>query len=277
MASSVSERPPVFTLDTILAVLERTVLKPSALGWLPLLSLAWAVRSGKARLPQLILAPSELFEQSTHVLNLIQLTVFAQKAWTAIPRWLKRAYAALVLLRLHRIATRYVKNLGRFRADPIDYRRDVIVITGGSAGIGKSMVERFSKLYGAKIAVIDMGAPTYAPARPGSPEILFIKADITRKEAVASAAEQIRKHFGRDPSVLSEFSTLPLSCFREASIFYIVVTPPPLPHFFFFFVDARKQHIDDCLFLLLIRIFSQQRWHLLARFDPRKVTGATLA
>lgn len=205
MSPAQHDRPPVFTLDTIERGLERTIFQPAALAWLPVLAAAWAVKTGKAPLPALSLAPGELLEQSTHVLNLVQLTAFARKLRTAIPGWLKKLYVGLVLLRLHRIATRYVKNLGRFQADPIRFHRDVIVITGGSAGIGKAMVERLSKAYGAKIAVLDMGPPTYAPAARGNPDILYIKTDITRKDAVAAAAEQIRARFGRDPSVLSTY------------------------------------------------------------------------
>lgn len=54
----------------------------------------------------------------------------------------------------------------------------------------------------AKIAVLDLAPPTYAPAPPGAPEILYIKCDVTSPEQVHDAAEQIKAKFGRAPTIL---------------------------------------------------------------------------
>ena len=68
--------------------------------------------------------------------------------------------------------TRLVRNHG-WKADPPKWSRvkgqgDVVVITGGSAGIGKEMVEILSRKTD-KIAVIDLAKPTYL-ASECSPE-----------------------------------------------------------------------------------------------------------
>jgi all-trans-retinol dehydrogenase (NAD+) len=54
----------------------------------------------------------------------------------------------------------------------------------------------------ARVAVLDLAPPTYAPAPPGAPEILYIKCDVTSPEQVHEAAEQIKAKFGRAPTFL---------------------------------------------------------------------------
>lgn len=65
---------------------------------------------------------------------------------------------------LNRVLTRLVRNHG-WRADPPKWSRfkgdgDVVLITGGSTGIGKEIVELLAKKTN-KIAVLDMAEPTY--------------------------------------------------------------------------------------------------------------------
>ena len=63
-----------------------------------------------------------------------------------------------------RVLTRLVRNHG-WKADPPRWSRnpgegDVVLITGGSTGIGKEVVEMLAKKTN-KIAVLDMAPPTY--------------------------------------------------------------------------------------------------------------------
>ena len=65
---------------------------------------------------------------------------------------------------VNRVLTRLVRNHG-WRADPPKWSRfkgdgDVVLITGGSTGIGKEVVEILAKKTN-KIAVLDMAEPTY--------------------------------------------------------------------------------------------------------------------
>ncbi|KAK0541475.1 hypothetical protein OC835_000124 [Tilletia horrida] len=106
------------------------------------------------------------------------------------------------LRNLHRALTRYVRNHGEWRQDRAQWDKELVVVTGGSTGIGKAVVEILSHKHKAAIAVLDMAPPTYAPAPPGAPKILYIKTDVSSKEAVAEAAAQISKQFRRQPTML---------------------------------------------------------------------------
>ncbi len=117
-------------------------------------------------------------------------------------KWAGRLFLFTLLRLIHGAATRYVKNHGYFFGDKPDWSRDVVVITGGSAGIGRAVVELLTWKHRARVAVLDVSAPTYAPAPPGAPEILYIKTDITDPAAVKKAGEEIKARFGRAPSYL---------------------------------------------------------------------------
>ncbi|KAE8269854.1 hypothetical protein A4X09_0g2487 [Tilletia walkeri] len=106
------------------------------------------------------------------------------------------------LRNIHRALSRYARNHGEWKQDRAQWDKELVVVTGGATGIGKAAVERLSHKYKAAIAVLDMAPPTYAPAPPGAPKILYIKTDVSSKEAVADAAAQIKKTFGRHPTFL---------------------------------------------------------------------------
>ena len=86
----------------------------------------------------------------------------------ASQRWLAWLLAFVGLKTLNRILTRLVRNHG-WKADPPRWSRfrgegDVVLITGGSTGIGKEMVEILARKTN-KIAVLDMAEPTYSSRR----------------------------------------------------------------------------------------------------------------
>jgi hypothetical protein len=79
-------------------------------------------------------------------------------------RWLSLLLAFVALKTLHRTLNRLTRNHG-WKADPPVWsfdkgKGDVVLITGGSTGIGKEMVEILSRKTN-KIAVIDLAPPTY--------------------------------------------------------------------------------------------------------------------
>lgn len=114
--------------------------------------------------------------------------------------WIFRILLCIVAKLVSKRLSRMAINLGETRRDPPQWKKDVLVITGGSTGIGKCFVEIMSRRYGARIAVLDIAEPMYAPAAHGAPEILYIRTDVTSPESVAAAHSQIREKFGESPS-----------------------------------------------------------------------------
>lgn len=114
--------------------------------------------------------------------------------------WIYRILLCIVIKIVSKRLSRIAINLGETRRDPPQWNKDVLVITGGATGIGKCFVELVSRRYGARIAVLDIAEPTYAPASDGAPEILYVRTDVTNAESVAAAHAKIRETFGESPS-----------------------------------------------------------------------------
>ncbi|KAM0150444.1 hypothetical protein ACHAQE_008945 [Botrytis cinerea] len=74
--------------------------------------------------------------------------------------------------------------------------QEVVLITGGSSGIGESMAREFSSK-GVKVVVMDVSPPK----TPFPSNVSYYRVDITSPSQIASAAAEIRKSHG-DPTVL---------------------------------------------------------------------------
>ncbi|GAA6052692.1 hypothetical protein JCM3770_007177 [Rhodotorula araucariae] len=114
-------------------------------------------------------------------------------------RWLSLLLAFVALKTLHRALNRLTRNHG-WKADPPVWsydkgRGDVVLITGGSTGIGKEMVEILARKTN-KIAVLDLAPPTY-----DAHGVKYYKCDITDPSAIAEVAKQIRVDLGH-PTVI---------------------------------------------------------------------------
>ncbi|WFD19848.1 hypothetical protein MCAP1_002088 [Malassezia caprae] len=114
--------------------------------------------------------------------------------------WIYHIMLFILIKIVSKRLSRAAINLGETRRDPPQWNKDVLAITGGSTGIGKCFVELMSRRYGARIAVLDIAEPTYAPASNGAPEILYVRTDVTSPESVAAAHAKIRETFGTSPS-----------------------------------------------------------------------------
>ena len=74
--------------------------------------------------------------------------------------------------------------------DKYNWEREVVVITGGSSGIGECLVQRLASR-GIKVIILDITPP--ARTQSG---VHFIQCNITKKEQVQAAGEEIRSKFG---------------------------------------------------------------------------------
>lgn len=144
--------------------MQRTLLDPWKM--VPLLALAQYTTKGR-----------ELLESRPFVLKALrQLTTLAVLSW--LSSWLDRR----------------VVNNGQ--KDHYDWNREVVVLTGGSNGIGRRVAQLLGDR-GIKVAILDISPPT--DTLPNS--VRFYQCDITSTEDITEAANSIRASFGR-PTVL---------------------------------------------------------------------------
>lgn len=177
------------TWDLCYWFLGRTAFHPLAILVYPLLVL-WIDRRASA-VPSAYPVPPSY----SHMRSLLS------TSGSNVYRWIGRAFWFAVFKNGNRFLSRFVRNHGHYFPDKPDWSKDGVVVTGGSTGIGKAIVEVLVHQKGAKVAVLDMAPPTYAPAPKGVPETLFFKTDVSNPEQVKAAADQIRAIHG-NPAIL---------------------------------------------------------------------------
>ncbi|KAH7551372.1 hypothetical protein BM1_09688 [Bipolaris maydis] len=104
----------------------------------------------------------------------------------------------LLGLGLFNTASTWLSNrvINNWTSDKYYWDREVVVVTGGSDGIGKIVVQLLAEK-GIKIAVLDVQDLTYeAP-----PSVSFFKCDLSSPKAIAETASAIRAALG-NPTVL---------------------------------------------------------------------------
>lgn len=79
-----------------------------------------------------------------------------------------------------------------------NWSNEIAVVTGGSSGIGKGIVERLVAL-GVRVAVFDI--QDLPKEMQGDARIRFFHCDVTSSESVAAAADAVRRELGH-PSIL---------------------------------------------------------------------------
>ncbi|KAJ8124256.1 hypothetical protein O1611_g9385 [Lasiodiplodia mahajangana] len=182
------------------------------------------------RMPNLQVAPSDIdFSTATTVLRVL--------------------FALGVVSRLNRAFNTMAANSWRLTASKgWDWPNEIAVVTGGSSGIGKLIVEKLAAL-GVRVAVLDL--QNIPEEMQKNDRIQFFKCDVTSSESVAKAAEAIRQEIGH-PSILvnnagitSIFPILkiPESLLRKAfgvnTISHWFTAQQFLPHM----IQANKGHI----------------------------------
>ena len=106
-----------------------------------------------------------------------------------------RALVALGLLRtVNRALNSMASNSWRLgAAKGWDWPNEIAVVTGGSSGIGKGIVERLVRL-GVRVAVLDI--QDLPKELQGNARIRFFHCDVTSSESVAAAADAVRRKLG---------------------------------------------------------------------------------
>lgn len=170
-----------FTFDMVIGFLSKVPFSPPFLVILPALTVLYH----KQNHPNLVLP-------TTPVDALAFLTSLLASEY----KWVGYTWIFILLRSINRGLNRYVRNHNEWRRDPIDYTNDLIVITGGSQGIGKQIVQVLSHTKKAHIAVLDMSRPTYAAAPAGASGILYYKTDVSNAEQVAQAHTKMREATG---------------------------------------------------------------------------------
>ncbi|EWY88029.1 hypothetical protein FOYG_09391 [Fusarium oxysporum NRRL 32931] len=77
-----------------------------------------------------------------------------------------------------------------------DWAKEIVVVTGGSSGIGKEIVLKLAKKH-IKVIVVDLNAPSYQLP----PGVSFCSADLSDTVEISKVAKQIVSEHG-DPTVL---------------------------------------------------------------------------
>ncbi|KAG4269335.1 hypothetical protein FPRO04_12024 [Fusarium proliferatum] len=104
----------------------------------------------------------------------------------------------LVLKSLGNLNAWYTKRkVNNHVSDPSwDWGREIVVVTGGSNGIGAAIVSRFAE-NGVKVLILDRNPPATKLAA----NTYFYKIDLSDSEAISSVADQIKQDHG-NPTVL---------------------------------------------------------------------------
>lgn len=155
---------PGFTADVVSNVLHHTVLSPWKI--IPILALAQYTSKGR-----------ELLESRPQLLKALK-ALASLAVLSRLTAWLDR------------------RTINNGVQDHYDWNREVVVLTGGSGGIG----QRIAQLLGArgiKVAILDITAPT----NPLPNSVRFYECNITSPPAIAEAAAKICASFGR-PTIL---------------------------------------------------------------------------
>ncbi|KAL8817038.1 MAG: hypothetical protein Q9223_004050 [Gallowayella weberi] len=112
----------------------------------------------------------------------VALNRFKVLVYLGILRWINNVLSAAAL--------------NNWNRSDYDWHKEIVVITGGSDGIGKRIALLLQER-GAKVAILDLQPLTFEPP----PNISFFKCDITSPEAVSACASSVRSGVGV-PTVL---------------------------------------------------------------------------
>ncbi|KIW05677.1 uncharacterized protein PV09_03540 [Verruconis gallopava] len=153
-----------FTFDTVLSILKHTAFDPRKT--LPVYLAALYTTKGQ-----------QFFAQHPKALT-----------------WLRRAVFGGLFFRVKRFLDQGVAN--NWRSDRYDWNREIVVVTGGSDGIGAKMVQMLASK-GIKVVVLDIQEPKYVLP----PKVQYFHCDLGSPDAIRETAAQVKQKVGH-PTVL---------------------------------------------------------------------------
>ncbi|KAF2747152.1 dehydrogenase/reductase SDR family member 8 precursor [Sporormia fimetaria CBS 119925] len=115
-------------------------------------------------------------------------------------KYLKAAVALGVLQRLGLWLDDAVTN--NFENDTYDWNKEVVVVTGGSDGIGKIVVQLLAER-GIKVAVLDVQELTYDGMDTvfAPPSVRYFNVDLASRDSIIEACDAVKAAFG-NPTIL---------------------------------------------------------------------------
>ncbi|KAI4172173.1 MAG: hypothetical protein LQ343_003733 [Gyalolechia ehrenbergii] len=173
-----------FTADLLLRLFKNTALNPCFT--LPTLLLGHYTRQG-----QTIAAGHE-----------VALKRLKQFVYLGILRWMNNVISGATV--------------NNWNSSKYDWKKEIVVITGGSDGIGK-LVALLLQETGARVAVLDVQPLTFEPP----PNVSFFKCDIASPEEVSACAALVRSEVGVPTILINNAGTgagLPLLNTTEDSV-----------------------------------------------------------
>ncbi|ODQ82425.1 hypothetical protein BABINDRAFT_159020 [Babjeviella inositovora NRRL Y-12698] len=71
--------------------------------------------------------------------------------------------------------------------------RDIVLVTGGSGGLGREIVSKFSAAEGSRVVVLDINVPLQADKIPG---VYYYKCDVSNRREVLKVSSVVKKEVG---------------------------------------------------------------------------------
>lgn len=87
-----------------------------------------------------------------------------------------------------------------FDASTLDWSRQIVIVTGGSGGIGTAIVSALSKRRPKAIVILDRTSPSSSSLGVGT---RFYECDLTNERAIRSTIERIREEVGAPTIVVN--------------------------------------------------------------------------
>lgn len=189
------------TVDSVASPIRRWALTPSTTIPLAIALGAGSVIGNLSPDAMVRMAEQPIFARLLDLMTTPPFSGFVD--WASRRTWLQKpvfiATAVSVVLALNDLWTR--KRANNFVEDhTYDWDKEIVLITGGSSGIGESVAKRFiSKNPNTKIVIADIKPLLWNP--PPNSRVTYYECDLTDPDAIKDLGDRVRQNVGH-PTVL---------------------------------------------------------------------------